>query len=82
MRLRGRLLRLARLQREAPARECRVCGSRPRIVFVNAKRLKNGEVVPEEVPEPCAVCGKAPEMTIEVVVSDENEDAVGGAHEP
>ena len=40
MRLRGRLLRLERLQRAAPARECRVCGSRPRIVFVNAKRLK------------------------------------------
>jgi hypothetical protein len=65
MRVRSRLDRLD--QRIGP-QDCPVCQDRVgRLVFTTARVLPDGSIVSgEDAPAPCTVCGKVPEMVIEV----------------
>jgi hypothetical protein len=57
--------RLARLERKAGGNGCPGCRHRfERIIVAHEHELPDGTIVRDDVPEPCALCGRLPEQVI------------------
>ena len=57
--------RLARLERKAGGNGCPGCRHRyERIIVAHEYEPPGGTIVRDDVPEPCALCGRQPEQVI------------------
>ena len=57
--------RLARLELKAGGSGCPACRHRyERIIVAHEHEMPNGTIVGDDVPKPCALCGRLPEQVI------------------